>query len=203
MMAVASPCNQTESDGYMRENEQKPWKVIRSERGPALPLFRVRFDRVQNPRNEYTMKVVILETDDWVNVVPLTPQEKVVVVRQYRFGTGETTTEIPAGIVETGETPKEAAVRELREETGYTAREWKYLGYVEPNPAFLDNVCHNWLAVDATRTQQPTLDVGENIDVEEISLKKVRQEIEAGRLCHSLALVALAQVFDDLWPDSP
>ncbi|MFO7917972.1 MAG: NUDIX hydrolase [Anaerolineae bacterium] len=187
----------------MREDEQKPWKVTHSERGPALPLFQVRFDRVQNPRNGHTMKAVILEADDWVNVVALTPREKVVVVRQYRFGTRQMTVEIPAGIVEAGETPKEAAIRELREETGYAAREWKYLGYVEPNPAFMDNACHNWLAVDASQVDQPTLDVGEDICVGEMSLEELTQEIEAGRLRHSLALVALAQVFDDLWPDSP
>lgn len=186
----------------MTKDEQEPWKVIRSERGPTLPLFRTRFDWVRNPRNQYTMRAVILETDDWVNVVALTPQKRVVVVRQYRFGTRRMTVEIPAGIMEAGETPKEAALRELREETGYTAREWKYLGYVEPNPAFMDNVCHNWLAVDASRAQQPIPDVGEDIDVGEMSLDKLRQEIEAGRLRHSLALVALAQVFDDLWPDS-
>ena len=184
----------------MSKDEQEPWHVTRSERGPALPLFQVRFDRVRNPRNGHHMKAVILEADDWVNVVAITPEEKVVVVRQYRFGTRRMTVEIPAGIVEAGETPKEAAIRELREETGYAAREWRYLGYVEPNPAFMDNACHNWLAVDASQVQRPNLDAGEDIRVGEMSKEELRREIKAGRLRHSLALVALAQVFD-LWPD--
>jgi 8-oxo-dGTP pyrophosphatase MutT (NUDIX family) len=188
-------------DTFMAKDEQKPWDVTRSERGPALPLFQVRFDRVRNPRNGHNMKAVILEADDWVNVVAITPHKKVVVVRQYRFGTRSMTVEIPAGIMEADETPKEAAARELCEETGYAAREWKYLGYVEPNPAFMDNACHNWLAVDASQVQQPNLDVGEDIRVEEMSEEELRREIKAGSLRHSLALVALAQVFE-LWPDS-
>ncbi len=175
--------------------------MTRSERGASLSLFRTRFDWVQNPRNAHTFRAIVLEADDWVNVVAVTPQKKVVVVHQYRFGTRSMTVEIPAGIMEAGETSKEAAVRELGEETGYAAQEWRYLGYVEPNPAFLDNACHNWLAVDATRVQDPALDVGEDIGVGEMSLQELRQEIRAGRLRHSLALVALAQVFD-LWPDS-
>ena len=111
----------------MSGSEEKNWECILTYTGPDLKLFRVRFDWVRNPRNAHTVKATVLESQDWVNVVALTHDEKLVVVYQHRFGTRETTAEIPAGIVENGETSKEAAIRELREETGYTSEEWGIL----------------------------------------------------------------------------
>ncbi len=180
----------------MSEKERIVWECIRTETGPDLRLFRVRFDWVRNPRNAHTVKATVLEAPDWVNVVALTRETKIVVVQQYRFGTRAATTEIPAGIVEVGETSKAAAVRELREETGYGSDEWEYLGYVEPNPAFLNNRCHHWLVRNAEQVSRPEPDAGENLLVGEMGLDELRREIEEGRLRHSLALTALAYVFD-------
>src|SRR5512134_3594489 len=147
----------------MDTNPKKPWEVLRSEPGPDLVLFQARYDWVRNPRNAKSMKAVILEAADWVNIVALTPEKKIVVVKQYRFGIKRTTTELPAGIMEKDETPEQAAVRELKEETGYTAAAWKYLGWVEANPAFMNNLCHQWLALDVIKTCPPELDEGEEI----------------------------------------
>jgi ADP-ribose pyrophosphatase len=161
-----------------------------------MKLFRVRYDWVRNPRNAHTVIATVLESPDWVNVVALTSEEKVVVVHQHRFGTRQTTTEIPAGIVEPGETSKDAAMRELREETGYASEEWEYLGYVEPNPAFLDNRCHHWLARNVKQVFPHDLEEGENLLVGEMSLDEIRREIVEGRFRHSLAFTALAHLFD-------
>ncbi len=180
----------------MNDNVEKPWQLVRSEQGPSLILFQARFDWVENPRTARSLKAIVLEAADWVNVVAVTHERKIVVVQQYRFGTGKTTTEIPAGIVEAGETSQQAAIRELKEETGYTSTDWKYLGWVEPNPAFLNNRCHQWLAQDAVQTQAAEQDANEDIAVSEFSIAQVRQAIAEGRMRHSLALVALSQVFD-------
>ncbi len=75
---------------------------------------------MENPRNSIKLKATILETPDWINILAITPEKKIVVVKQYRFGNGQITTEIPAGIIDNEETPAQAAVRELGEETGYT-----------------------------------------------------------------------------------
>jgi len=180
----------------MGTNMEKPWEVVRSEQGPNLVLFQARYDWVRNPRNAKSMKAVVLEAANWVNIVAITPEKKVVVVKQYRFGVGKTTMEIPAGIIDRGETPEQAAIRELKEETGYTATRWKYLGWVEANPAFLNNLCHSWLALDVVKTSSTQLDEGEDILVTELSLEEVRSEIEKGSMRNSLTLLALSRVFD-------
>ena len=182
----------------MNTNAEKAWETFRSEQGPDLILFHTRYDWVRNPRNAKSMKAVILESPDWVNIIAVTPEKKFVVVRQYRFGVKKTTTEIPAGIIEVGETPEQAAIRELKEETGYTTANWKYLGWVEANPAFLNNICHQWLALDVVKTDHPDLDEGEEISVTELSLEEVRLEIEQERMRNSLSVLALSKVFD-LW----
>src|ERR1051325_3472701 len=154
----------------METNDGKSWEVIKSEQGPNLILFQARYDWVRNPRNEKSFKAVILEARDWVNIVAVTPEKKIVVVKQFRFGVSKTTVEIPAGIMEQGETSEQAALRELKEETGYVAASWKYLGWFEGNVAFLNNVCHSWLATDVVKTHTQQLDEGEEISIAELSL---------------------------------
>lgn len=180
----------------MDADTEKSWEVIRSEQGPNLVLFQARYDWVRNPRNSKSMKAVILEAANWVNVVAVTREKKVVIVKQFRFGVAKTTVEVPAGIIDEGETPAQAAVRELKEETGYITTNWKYLGWFEANPAFLNNVCHLWLALDVVKTHSPELDEGEDISIAELSLEEVLREIEHGNMRNSLTVLALSRVFD-------
>jgi 8-oxo-dGTP pyrophosphatase MutT (NUDIX family) len=174
----------------------RPWKVERRETGPDLLIARARFHHVQNPRTGETLRRLVLDMADWVNVVALTPERRLVVVCQYRFGTDAVTTEIPGGVIDLGEPPELAARRELREETGYTAERWTLLATVEPNPAFQTNVCHHFLAEGAVRTHPLELDPGEDITVDTLDLETVRAEIAAGSIRHSLVLSALARVLD-------
>jgi ADP-ribose pyrophosphatase len=186
-----------ETNAYTGDKELL-WKRSRSETGLNLKIFNVRYDFVENPRNGRQSRATILETPDWVDIVPINPEGKIVMVDQFRFGVAAVTTEIPAGIIEAVETPLDAAKRELLEETGYTSTDWVDLGWVEPNSAFQDNHCHQWLARDARLTETPDLDEGELIAVRLLTLDEIRQEIAAGRIRNSLALLALSKVFD-LW----
>ena len=82
----------------------------------------------------------------------------------------------------------------IKEETGFTSDNWKYMGFVEPNPAFHQNLCHHWLALDAEKTCETDLDSGEDIVVDTLSLEEIRAEIKEGSLRHSLCLIALSKV---------
>lgn len=174
----------------------RPWRRERSESGPDLLIARARFDWVENPRTGQTLRRLVLDSNDWVNVVALTPERRLVVVRQYRFGSAAVTTEIPGGVVDQGEPPLDAAQRELREETGYTGERWSSLGPVEPNPAFQSNLCHHYLAEDVRCTHELDLDPGEDIQVATLALDEVVAQISDGRIRHSLVISALSRVLD-------
>jgi len=173
-----------------------PWVRHASERGPDLMICRVRLDTLEHPRSGERLRRLVLETPAWVNVVALTPQRRLVVVRQFRFGTGTVTTEIPGGVVDPGEEPLAAAQRELREECGYTSSRWSSLGSVQPNPAFHDNLCHHFLAEDAQATHPQELDRGEDIQVDTLDLEQARALVRSGEIRHSLVICALARVMD-------
>ncbi len=174
----------------------QPWPVTDREEGPSLIVCKARFDTTINPRTGETMRRTVLETADWVNVVAFTPGGRLVVVRQYRFGSATVTTEIPGGVVDPGESSGEAARRELREEAGYTSERWTHLGSVEPNPAFHDNLCHHWLAEDARPTHEQDLDSGEDIVVATLARAEVLEMIQSGEIRHALVLTALSKVLD-------
>ena len=176
------------------KNQVKNWRKVNSEKGPNLLLFTARYDYMENPRNSKVMKRIILETGDWVNVVAITPKKKFILVKQYRFGSGRITTEIPAGLIEKNESSRDSAIRELREETGYTTENWQYLGSVEPNPAYLNNRCHHWLALDVVNTDVPDPDEGEDIAVEFYSFDRLAGAIHNGEVNHVLALSALSRI---------
>ena len=173
-----------------------PWRVLSSEPGPDMPLFRVRFDHVVNPRNSVERRAVVLESPHWCSVVALTADEALVLVRQYRFGTGEVTLEIPGGSVMESEDQRQAAQRELLEETGYTSSDWVYLGAHEPNPAVHNNLVHHWLARGCTQTHDPHPSQGEDIRIETLPLVRVKEAVLEGDIRSALVVAALSRVVD-------
>jgi 8-oxo-dGTP pyrophosphatase MutT (NUDIX family) len=174
------------------------WKKLRSEAGPELPLFQVRFDTMQHPETSAEFQRLVLEAPDWVTVVAVTTDHKIVMVEQYRFGVGELTIEPVAGIVDRGEESRDAGKRELLEETGFGEGTWRYLGSVQANPAYHNNLCHHWLVENVVSLQMPKPDAGEAIRVHLMSLDQIREAIAVGRLKHPLGLSALSRVFP-LW----
>ena len=174
------------------------WKRLASEAGPELPLFRVRYDTMQHPTSAEEFQRLVLETSDWVTVVAVTTDERIVMVEQYRFGVGELTVEPVAGMVDPGEDSLCTAKRELTEETGFGGGSWRYLGSVQANPAIHNNLCHHWLVEGVEAVQAPAPDPGEAIRVHLMTLDEIKECIEDGRLRHPLGLSALSRVFP-LW----
>ena len=173
----------------------KPWKVISSTRDRSYRVFSLRTDRAISPRTGKTHNFFILESSSWVNIIPLTPNEEVVMVRQYRHGTQEVTLEIPGGLVEGSDTPEGAARRELFEETGYCALNTTLLGVVHPNPAIQSNQCFTYLAEDVVPGGGQHQDEKEDIEVLLRPLSDIPRLIREGEITHSLVLAAFYRFF--------
>jgi len=142
------------------------------------------------------MDFFVLEAPDWVNVIPLTPDRHVVLVEQYRHGIEGPTLEIPGGIIDPHDpSPIAAAVRELREETGYEADALLPLGVVHPNPAIQTNRCYTFLAHGARRVGDPEPDEGEDLSLMSVPLARVPDLIRQGKITHSLVVAAFLWFF--------
>lgn len=135
-------------------------------------------------------EALILDAPSWVNVIARTPDDRILLVRQWRYGIGAPTLEIPGGMVEEGEDPREAAGRELLEETGYRAGSLAYLGEVEPNPAFITNRCFTFVADELERIGEPEGDGEEELTVESATLAEIPQLILSGAIRHALVIAA-------------
>lgn len=170
---------------------------LHSEPGPHLRLFSTRYDQVRNPRNGLTHTVVVLEGNDAAQVVALTPDDKILLVRQYRFGIGDYTLELPGGMIDAGEAPEAAARRELREETGHQAEHWRYLGRNPSNPVFMSAYVHHFAARGLQWAGAPAQDPGEDIRLEAIDRSEVRRRLLAGEFEHPHTVCALLAFFAD------
>jgi 8-oxo-dGTP pyrophosphatase MutT (NUDIX family) len=169
------------------------WQLGARIPGADYRIFRTAFVEGTHPRCG-TKRYSLIEAVDWVNVIALTPEDEVVLLRQFRFGIEKVCLEIPGGMVDPGESARDAAARELAEETGYTSEHWEVLGKVSPNPAIQNNYLHSFLALDARRTAPQKLDGSEVVVVETMPLAKVTAALRRGDIEHALVVNAFAHL---------
>ncbi len=172
----------------------RPWKVVGTRELLSLPICRLRQDRCVSPRTGAEHELLVIEAPDWVNVVALTDDGHALFVRQWRFGAAEATLEIPGGMVDPGESPAEAAARELLEETGHAPSRLVPLGSIQPNPAIQTNRCHTFLAEGCRRVGELRPDAMEDLAVELHPLADVPRMLADGSIGHALVAVAFQKL---------
>src|SRR5450755_811903 len=152
----------------------RPWKQIRSTFVGDFRIFKMRSDTCINPRTGREHEFYVLDTVGWVNVVAVTPDQKLVMVEQYRHGSGTVELEIPGGMMDVGETdPVATAVRELREETGYEGENARLLGRVHSNPAILNNQTYTVLIENCRLQHAVEFDSGEDISTSLVPVAEI------------------------------
>lgn len=178
--------------------EPSRWDVVTHSPLATTRIFDVRRTRFRHPRRGTERDFVVIDSPDWVNVIALTPDRRIVLVRQFRFGTQDFSLEIPGGVMERGEEPVTAGLRELSEETGYSGAPARLLGSVHPNPAMQSNRCHFVLVTDARVTNPLAWDEDEEIQTTTMPVDEVFTLARTGRITHALALNALL-LFEPVW----
>lgn len=153
-------------------------------------VFTIKCENYFLEKTNSTHDFFIIEPTNWVNIIALTENDEVILVKQYRYGTQKITLEIPGGMIDEGENPEQAAKRELLEETGYKSTDWQLIGITDPNPAIQNNKCYIFLAKNSKFIKTPNLDNTEEIEILNAPLKEIPKLIQDSYITHSLVITA-------------
>lgn len=181
----------------------QPWTYGDRHQLADVRIFRLTEQDTTSPRTGQRRRCARIEAGPWVNVVALTADHELLLVRQWRHGVRDFTLEIPGGLVDAQESPAEAAARELREETGYVGESPALLGVVQPNPAIQDNLCHTFLVRQCRRDGALQQDDGEDLEVVRRPVRAIPELVASGDIRHSLVVCAfwwLRALEPDLFP---
>lgn len=159
------------------------WKLVSSKMALDNKWFKIRQDGIKLPNGKIIDDYFVWLYGDVVLVVLMTEKGEFVLVKQYKHGAGEFVIEFPAGVVDKGETPEEAAHREVAEETGYSFKDLKLLTTVHANPTKAIGKIFIYLAKNAVKNKEMRLDETEDIEVLIINKNEIAKMIESGEIC--------------------
>ncbi len=171
---------------------EKPeiWKKKSSRQIADCRVFKVREDFCESDSDHKESTFFVVENPDWVNIIGLTKDKKVILIEQFRHGAEEIILEIPGGMIDDGEDAETAAKRELLEETGYSSEKFVYLGKSRPNPAIQDNLIYHFLALDCEKTGETNFDENESVVTKLFSFDEIPALIKDEKITHSLVITA-------------
>ncbi len=174
---------------------KEKWKSLCSEYIIKRPWLTARRDKIELPDGRIIPEFYVLEYPEWVNVIAITTDGKFVMERQYRYAADSTNFEIPCGVMEQGETPLEAAMRELKEETGYGGGQWRELMCISANPTSMTNMTHCFVATGVEKVSDQHLDATEELEVHLLSQDEVQALLRNNEMIQSLMIAPLLRFF--------
>jgi 8-oxo-dGTP pyrophosphatase MutT (NUDIX family) len=169
----------------MREQR---WKKITSKKVFEDRWFKARADACQFPDGRIIDPYYVVELPNWANAVVVTPNNEIVLVKQYRYPVDAVTLELPGGVINEGEDPMVAALRETQEETGYSSDQIQLICKTAPNPAINDNTAYFYLIENAVPTAHNNPDFFEDIEVVLYSKSDFIQLLHQNKIMHGVQL---------------
>ncbi|MFW5883001.1 MAG: NUDIX hydrolase [Verrucomicrobiota bacterium] len=169
----------------------RQWEHLGSENVARCRVFDVERQTFRHPARGSEADFYVINARNWCNVLPLTPDGRLILVRQFRFGVRELCWETPGGIMDGDEHPVDTAIRELAEETGYVGNNARVIGACRPNPAILNNFCH-YVRIDNCELKRPqNWDEHEEIELTTLPVEEAIDWARSGRIVHAMAINAL------------
>jgi len=169
----------------------KPWSVKQSRTIVARKWLQVHEQRIELPHGGEIDEFHLIEAPDWVAVLATTEEGQIVFVDQYRHGAARVSRELPAGVIDAGETPEQAARRELEEETGYAAERFLPLLTTNTEPSRHTNRAHFFFAASARRISAQRMDPSENIAIALMHPREILPAIESSIIVHGVHVGAI------------
>ena len=173
------------------------WKKLSSKIVTENKIFVLKENICLSPKDGKEYPFFLLDTLDWVNIIPITKENEVIMIKQFRHGNEEITLEIPGGMTDDEDkSPQESALRELVEETGYTGDEIIKLGECSPNPAIFNNMLHVYLVKNVIKKFSQNLEGTEDIEIVKINIDEIPELIKTRKINHALVIAAFHFYFN-------